>query len=128
MRGKNWYIEYGALPIVGDMYADDWRDLLKNVKIQLPVGERKVFFLWLDSQPDSACYEMFIPIAPPMSDDFVNRCTKYRFRLLDDDGVIYAYGCSADNSSFAPLDWAESVWGCTCIEYYDLETGEWEPL
>ena len=52
----------------------------------------------------------------------------YRFRLLDDDGIIYAYGISTDNSSFAPLDRYEYVYGCTEIQYKNPITGEYETL
>ncbi len=54
---------------------------------------------------------------------------KHLFRLLDDDGDVYAYGWSSDNESelaFDPLDWAASQWGCTSIEYWDGE--DWETL
>lgn len=50
----------------------------------------------------------------------------HKFRLLDDDKIIYAYGYSNDNNSFAPLDRYESMYGCTEIQYY--EKGKWETL
>ena len=52
----------------------------------------------------------------------------YDFRLLDDDGVIYAYGKSTDNSSFAPLDRYEPLYGCTEIQYRNPVTKEYETL
>ena len=55
----------------------------------------------------------------------------YKFRLLDDDGIIYGYGYSDDCDSekaFAPLDEYEGVYGCTSIEYKNPETGIWEQL
>lgn len=124
MRGKNWYIEYGAVPIVGDMYADDWRELLADVQMSLPFGKVRVYFF--NGVEDNACYEMFIPVVPAMSEAYYNRCHQHRFRLLDDDGTVYAYGWSGDDSSFAPLDWAGPTWGCTSIEYWNGD--EWEPL
>ncbi len=57
--------------------------------------------------------------------------TLYSFRLLDDDGEIYAYGKSTDNSSeaaFAPLDSYEAVYGCTEIQYKNPVTGKYETL
>ena len=52
----------------------------------------------------------------------------YSFRLLDDDGTVYAYGKSTDNSSFAPLDKYKPLYGCTTIEYRDPVTGKYEML
>jgi len=55
----------------------------------------------------------------------------YKFRLLDDDGIIYAYGYSKtndDEKAFAPLDEYEGAYGCTSIEYKNPETGEYEQL
>ena len=52
----------------------------------------------------------------------------YSFRLLDDDGVIYAYGASSDDSSFAPLDRYMYDYGCTEIQYKDKKTGEYKTL
>ena len=55
----------------------------------------------------------------------------YKFRLLDDDGTIMAYGLSTDcdtEAAFAPLDRYEGAYGCTCIEYKNTETGKWEEL
>ena len=54
--------------------------------------------------------------------------TLYPFRLLDDDGVIYAYGVSTDNSSFAPLDRYMYDYGCTEIQYRNPDTGKYETL
>lgn len=55
----------------------------------------------------------------------------YDFRLLDDDGVVYAYGKSTDDSSeaaFAPLDRYMYEYGCTEIQYKNPSTGEYETL
>jgi len=52
----------------------------------------------------------------------------YRFRLLDDDGIVYAYGVSTDDSSFAPLDRYEYIYGCTEIQYKNPTTGKYETL
>jgi hypothetical protein len=54
----------------------------------------------------------------------------FKFRLLDDDGVIYAYGYSDDNNSnkaFAPLDRYMPEYGCTEIQYKN-SNGKWETL
>lgn len=49
-----------------------------------------------------------------------------RFRVLDDDGVVYFWGvCSS--CSFDPLDFGEQ-YGCTSIEYKNAVTGVWEVL
>lgn len=55
----------------------------------------------------------------------------YKFRLLDDDGVVYAYGYSKtndDENAFRPLDYYEGAYGVTMIEYWNSETKEWEML
>ena len=55
----------------------------------------------------------------------------FKFRLLDDDGIIYAYGLSTDNCTehaFAPLDRYEGDYGCVSIEYKNPDTGAWEEL
>jgi len=51
-----------------------------------------------------------------------------KFRLLDDDGNIYAYGLSKSDSSFAPLDAYMYVYGCTEIQYKNPQTGEYKIL
>ena len=52
----------------------------------------------------------------------------YKFRLLDDDGIVYAYGMSSVPDTFAPLDRYEYDYGCTEIQYKNLETGQYETL
>jgi len=55
----------------------------------------------------------------------------FKFRLLDDDGIIYAYGYSDDCDSeeaFQPLDRYMPDYGCTEIQYKNSTTGEWETL
>lgn len=55
----------------------------------------------------------------------------YKFRLLDDDGVIYAYGYSKtndDEEAFLPLDDYQGAYGVTEIQYRDPKTKEWETL
>lgn len=55
----------------------------------------------------------------------------YKFRLLDDDNEVYAYGYSDDCNSeeaFAPLDRYMNDYGCTSIEYKNSDTGEYEPI
>ena len=54
--------------------------------------------------------------------------TIYRFRLLDDDGIVYAYGECTDDSSFAPLDKYMPLYGCTEIQYRNPDTGKYETL
>lgn len=55
-------------------------------------------------------------------------CPLYDFRLLDDDGYVYAYGKSTNDSSFAPLDRYEPDYGCTEIQYRNPATGRYETL
>ena len=50
----------------------------------------------------------------------------HKFRVFDDDGILYAEGYTDDSSSFKPLDYAMADWGCTEIKY--LEGEEWETL
>ena len=52
----------------------------------------------------------------------------HKFRLLDDDGEIYAYGVSTNSSSFAPLDHYMYEYGCTEIQYRNPKTGRYETL
>lgn len=52
----------------------------------------------------------------------------YDFRLLDDDGTIYAYGKSTERDSFAPLDRYAPAYGCTEIQYRDPATGKYVQL
>ena len=50
-----------------------------------------------------------------------------KFRMLDDDGMVYYVGYSNDSSSFQPLDdFGMPNAGCTDIQY--LENGKWESL
>lgn len=52
----------------------------------------------------------------------------YKFRLLDDDGVVYAYGYSNDDSDFGPLDCYMYSYGVTEIQYKNPVTKEYETL
>jgi len=55
----------------------------------------------------------------------------HKFRLLDSDQVVYAYGMSDDCNSekaFAPLDYYENDYGCVEIQYKNPDTGEYETL
>ena len=52
----------------------------------------------------------------------------FSFRLLDDDGFIYAYGVGTDDSSFAPLDRYAPDYGCTEIQWKNPSTGKYETL
>lgn len=52
----------------------------------------------------------------------------FKFRLLDDDGIVYAYGYSNNYSSFVPLNRYMPDYGCTEIQYKNIKTGEWETL
>ena len=52
----------------------------------------------------------------------------YDFRLLDDDGIVYAYGKCSNDSSFAPLDTYMDAYGCTDIQYKNPKSGDWESL
>lgn len=50
-----------------------------------------------------------------------------RFRLLDDDGEVYAYG-KASKETFEPLNAYKYVYGCTEIQYKDPKTGKYITL
>ena len=52
----------------------------------------------------------------------------FKFRLLDSDGYVYAYGVSTNDSSFAPLDRYMPDYGCTEIQYKNHCTGKYETL
>lgn len=65
-------------------------------------------------------------------DEYVNKdkVTKemiHKFRLLDDDGVIYAYGFNK-NKDFEPLDYYQGIYGCVNIEYKNTNNGEYYAL
>lgn len=53
---------------------------------------------------------------------------EHSFRLLDDDGNVYAYGKSNDDSSFEPLDAYAYDYGVTEIQYKNPVTGRYETL
>lgn len=50
----------------------------------------------------------------------------YKFRILDDDQVIYGYGYASDSSSFAPVNYYRGSYGCEHIEY--KEEDGWQAL
>lgn len=112
MKGRTWYLDRVVLPCIDDDYDEGefiYRRGDKEYKIAGPIDP------WREEV-----------IMPEPKQKF-----PHKFRLLDDDGQVYAVGHSSDNSSedaFAPLDWAEGVWGCTAIEYYNPVTYEWELL
>ncbi|MBP2657189.1 MAG: hypothetical protein H6Q69_221 [Firmicutes bacterium] len=57
------------------------------------------------------------------SKNYDGRELLYKFRMKDDGGIIYYYGVSSSDSSFAPLDdFGMPNAGCTMIEYYNKET------
>ena len=58
----------------------------------------------------------------------VNDKPIFRFRLLDDDGVIYAYGLSTNDSSFSPMEKYGDMYGITDIQYRNEATGKYESL
>lgn len=68
------------------------------------------------------------------NDEIINKKPEnlpYKFRLKDDDNIIYGYGYSDDCDSekaFKPLNRYENDYGCTIIEYKNQITGEWEEL
>ena len=59
-----------------------------------------------------------------------------KFRLLDDDGIVYAYGImdrdrfenDEDVEGFEPLYRYMYEYGCTEIQYKNEEIGEYETL
>lgn len=64
-------------------------------------------------------------------DEYTKRNTEgmtENFRLLDDDGVIYAYGKAKEGIDFEPLDYYMYSYGCTEIQYKNKETGKYETL
>ena len=53
----------------------------------------------------------------------------YEFRCLNDDYEIIFYGLSDDDSSFEALDdFGAPAYGCTDIQYKNLNNGKWESL
>jgi hypothetical protein len=57
---------------------------------------------------------------------------KHLFRMSDGDGDIAYYGrCDTndDDNAFTPLDdFGGPNYGCTTIEYFNRDTGQWEEL
>lgn len=53
---------------------------------------------------------------------------KYKFRILDDDDVVYGYGLCNKNDSFAPVSRYQSDYGVTGIQYKNCDTGKYEFL
>lgn len=86
---------------------------------------------WCKSITDSGKDE-YTGRLPRMKDKLKNLYgeipTLYDFRLLDDDGIVYAYGKCTDDSSFGPLDIYMDAYGCTEIQYKNPETKEYETL
>lgn len=68
------------------------------------------------------------PLRQRLADCIQAPVTLYDFRLLDDDGTVYAYGKSTDIDSFAPLDRYAPDYGCTEIQYRDPVTGKYRTL
>lgn len=67
--------------------------------------------------------------APTLARDLF-KLLPFRFRLYDDDGIMYYEGRSDDRDSeaaFLPLDWAMAHAGCTRIDYLQ-DNGAWETL
>lgn len=55
---------------------------------------------------------------------------QFKFRLLDDDKIVYFNGFSDDSTSesaFDPLDMYGAEYGCTEIQYLN-NRGQWETL
>lgn len=59
----------------------------------------------------------------------------HKFRLFDDDGVLYFDGAMTDrlyNSDgegiFEPLDYAMNAWGCTELQVVNPKTGKYETI
>lgn len=70
-------------------------------------------------------------IADSEKDEYTGKDTKgmtERFRLLDDDGTVYAYGKAKEGVDFEPLDYYMYEYGCTEIQYKNKEIGEYETL
>lgn len=52
----------------------------------------------------------------------------HKFKILDDDGGIYLYGVSDDDSDFGPLDLFQPIWGVTEIHYWCEKTKKYRLL
>lgn len=52
----------------------------------------------------------------------------HKFRLLDDDGIVYAYGYSDNDNSFRPLSDYHYDYGVTEIQYKNPITKKYETL
>ena len=53
----------------------------------------------------------------------------HSFKIYDDDGELYLFGYSTDDSDFAPLDdFGMPSYGATEIRYQNKKTGAYETL
>ena len=82
-------------------------------------------------EEDQGSVGVFGPSATDLTPDEIKAHPDARpFRLLDDDGEVYAEGLYVGDDSedsFAPLDdWGMPAWGCTEIQYKRGEA--WETL
>ena len=59
--------------------------------------------------------------------DFDKEKANFKFRLLDDDGIVYYHGI-ADKETFSPLNYYSNFAGCTEIQYQNELTKKWETL
>lgn len=55
-----------------------------------------------------------------------NEKHKFKFRMFDDDGILYFEGLSSVSNTFVPLDDLGVSYGCTEIHY--LINGKFEQL
>jgi hypothetical protein len=66
------------------------------------------------------------------SSDEVDWTFAERFKLLDDDGIVYCHGKYLgpdDENMFSPLDdWGRGGLGCTTIQYRNKTTGKFDTL
>ena len=105
----------------GDAWTEEFSSLIECIDWLIGKTFDWVITKWCKSITDSG------------KDEYVNKEIDkkhmiHRFRLLDDDGIVYAYGVSDDDSSFAPLDYYAYSYGVTEIQYKNKETGEYEVL
>lgn len=118
----SWCFTEIALPLY-----DEWEEKkLPTLSIDTSVGKKAVRLMEEPMERLELAWKLFV--ATTAADMPLDIRPVHCFRVLDDDGTVYAYGRSDDDSSFDPLDeYAAGAWGCTRIEYKN-DKDEWEEL
>lgn len=85
---------------------------------------------WIEIEDDFKCEQP--TIVNVQSCDYQNKYDKdlvIRFRMYDDDGILYYEGRADEDTSFEPLDdFGMPNAGCTYIKYWNDDEQKWETV